>query len=64
MRHKWTIKVPTKKEGQYDNKKCARCGCIRTTFYGMMQYETSGGHFLDRAPDCIDWEIENAKTID
>jgi hypothetical protein len=61
MRHKWAI---IQGSNLADAKKCIKCGCVRTRFYGMIGYETSGGHFLDRAPDCIDWEIENAKTID
>ena len=51
-RHKW------------ENNVCVRCQCHRRVFYGCYMYWRSGITFGYERPDCIDWDIENAKTID
>lgn len=55
MRHKWK------------NNICITCGCKREYIsvggWGEFIYTRSGITFESR-PDCIDWDIENAKTID
>ena len=51
-----------------ETQKCVMCGCERFPFrrkkiilgYG---YSRSGLNLND-SPDCIDWDLENSKTID
>ena len=51
---------------------CTTCGCTRIKerrhlggrIYFDYYYERSGIVFGFQRPDCIDWEIENNKTID
>lgn len=62
MRHKWTINLLPYRGMK--NTQCSVCRCIKSELYGRRMYETSGGNILSKVPDCIDWEIENAKTID
>jgi hypothetical protein len=56
LNHKWKDNV------------CVTCGCKReyimyTKTFGVYTYSRSG-HTFDYRPDCIDWELENSKTID
>jgi len=51
MNHKWK------------NNECTTCGCERNKTYNNYFYSRSGMNFAFR-PDCIDWEVENNKTID
>ncbi len=65
MNHKWSNKY-TKHE--LTSQDCKTCGCTRTPIYyrGKLLsylYERSSIHYQHR-PDCIDWELENSKTID
>ncbi len=67
MNHKWGNK---EKEGGLITQRCETCGCGRTPTYNNDNgwiigyiYERNSMVFRDR-PDCIDWEVENAKTID
>lgn len=45
---------------------CARCGMTRWTLRGAGGdfFARSGQYFGSRPPGCIDWKIENSKTID
>ncbi|MFD2824831.1 hypothetical protein ACFS5M_14205 [Lacinutrix iliipiscaria] len=53
MNHKW------------NNNKCTICGCEREkTFYGYNYYRSGQIFGINKRPDCIDWELENKKTID
>ena len=53
MKHKWK-----------DNK-CIVCGCNREKQFGVFWYNRSGIFFrLNELPECINWEVENNKTID
>ncbi len=56
MKHKWKDDI------------CIRCGCKRELvkipkFYAEYVYTRAGILFNNR-PDCIDWVLENSKTID
>jgi len=57
MRHSWKDDV------------CVRCGCKRSMEYVGCKwtayfYERSGIVYGWDRPDCIDWKVENNKTID
>ena len=57
MNHKW------------ENNICVRCGCEREKIgwgFGSMYLYTRSMIIKSNAKDlpCIDWEVENAKTID
>jgi len=53
MKHKWKDNI------------CIRCKCKREKLYGVYWYTRSGIVFgLNERPICIDWEVENNKTID
>jgi hypothetical protein len=44
---------------------CTRCGLKRERVLTAGEfYERSGLFYAKQKPDCIDWEIENSKTID
>lgn len=65
MKHKYL------KETVIDNSEkratCKVCGCerIKITTYGYTSYSyLRSGIFFELAPDCIDMEKENLKTID
>ena len=66
MKHKWDKKHIDK----YYNliQICKRCGCHKcynsSAGKPYITYERSGHTWWDYAPDCIDWEVENQKTID
>ena len=61
MNHTW------KKISKLDNE-CKRCGCEMSKHYidgqRIYMYSRSGIIFGSDRPDCIDWEVENRKTID
>lgn len=61
MNHTW------KKTSKLDDE-CKRCGCERTKHYicgqRVYMYCRSGIVFGSERPDCIDWDVENSKTID
>jgi len=42
---------------------CVKCGCKKHSAYGQLWY-TRTGHFMEKSPQCIDWEVEDKKTID
>lgn len=75
MKHKWiTDQNPTDPEGSWprivEQKICSVCGCRRwktvAKNYQIYIYSRSGIVFPVNGgvPDCIDWEVENQKTID
>lgn len=68
MRHSYTSKAVSKEKHYGDMKirtrqECTKCGCVKETGYFGIIYSRSGMMF-DFAPECIDWELENSKTID
>lgn len=50
-------------EHDFVNNVCSRCGCIKENIEGDTIYWRSGFSSAI-APVCIDWEIEDNKTID
>ena len=42
---------------------CVKCGCEKHSIGGYTWYSRTG-HTMEKSPECIDWEIEDQKTID
>lgn len=71
MNHSW-VKEKTPSEGFKETHICKMCGCKRDMFLIKINdfykkefiYSRSKMIFGDTRPDCIDWELENSKTID
>ena len=64
MKHKWE-KLANDGDG---NKqwKCKTCGCLKVLGnykFAQPDYERSGQMYSEYV-ECIDWELENSKTID
>lgn len=57
MNHKW------KKTEDKQKCVCVNCKAERLIAFAFVIYSRSGIVFNYR-PDCIDWELENSKTID
>ena len=67
MRHKWTPTEPKQDSALkvYSADTCVRCGMLREKLSPGYYYSRSGQQYgFDQLPECIDWEVENAKTID
>lgn len=62
MKHKWGKKF--KDQTGMKSSKCNVCGMTKSEQYGFTSYMRSGILYSNRLPECIDWEIENSKTID
>lgn len=45
-------------------KVCKRCGLEKLTSHKGIEIISRSGQMYNHLPDCIDWEVENAKTID
>jgi hypothetical protein len=48
-------------------QECIRCGCTRriNKGYGFSSISYIRNMiFFEKSPDCIDWKVENNKTID
>jgi hypothetical protein len=69
MNHSWKFDLEYKDRTRTFQKKkvCVTCGCekfISTKHGHTIEVVERSGILFDRLPDCIDWEVENAKTID
>lgn len=43
---------------------CKRCGLEKLISYKGIEVLFRSGQFYNHLPECIDWSVENAKTID
>ncbi|GAB3164771.1 hypothetical protein [Telluribacter humicola] len=64
MNHTWSPSTKaTTLEKKVKVEECTICGCEKLMFPINTYYRRSGMLFQS-APECIDWAVENAKTID
>lgn len=49
---------------KWKDNECTTCECTREGKRGTYVYRRSDMTFSQHLPDCIDWKVEDKKTID